>query len=135
MMAGFEISRQLRRMRREWNRRARENARHYVVTGQHEWTDEEFYQSGQIAMEEEILNDLANVCQGRDPKDMRVLEIGCGAGRANGIAGGGEMPAITWGRGSPSGRTRNSSNRGRSLSRRKFSMTWRMCAKDGIRRT
>jgi len=32
-------------------------------------------------MEEEILNDLDNVCQGRDPKDMRVLEIGCGAGR------------------------------------------------------
>ena len=68
-------------MRRDWNRRARENARHYVVTGQHQWTDEEFFQSGQITLEEEILNDLPNVCQGRDPKDMRVLEIGCGAGR------------------------------------------------------
>jgi len=68
-------------MRRDWNRRARENARHYVVTGQHEWTDEEFFRSGQITMEEEILNDLPNVCQGRDPKHMKVLEIGCGAGR------------------------------------------------------
>ena len=68
-------------MRRDWNRRARENARHYVVTGQHEWSDEEFFQSGQITLEEEIFNDLPNVCQGRDPKDMRVLEIGCGAGR------------------------------------------------------
>ena len=46
-----------------------------------QWTDEEFFQSGQITLEEEILNDLANVCQGRDPKEMRVLEIGCGAGR------------------------------------------------------
>ena len=68
-------------MRRDWNRRARENARHYVVTGQTQWSDEEFFQSGQITMEEEILNDLPNVCQGRDPKDMKVLEIGCGAGR------------------------------------------------------
>ena len=28
-----------------------------------------------------MLNDLGNVCQGREPKDMKVLEIGCGAGR------------------------------------------------------
>src|ERR1039457_7325767 len=80
-MAGSQITRQLVQMRRDWNRRARENARHYVVTGQHQWTDEEFFQSGKISMEEEILNDLPNVCQGRDPKEMRVLEIGCGAGR------------------------------------------------------
>src|ERR1017187_6897169 len=80
-MGGFQITRQLRRLRRDWDLRARENARHYVVTGQHEWTDEEFFKSGRIAMEEEILNDLPNVCQGRDPKEMRVLEIGCGAGR------------------------------------------------------
>src|SRR5450755_2726802 len=80
-MEGFQITRQLMRMRRDWNRRARENARHYVVTGQHEWSDQEFFQSGQITLEEEILNDLPNVCQGRDPKVMRVLEIGCGAGR------------------------------------------------------
>src|SRR5438270_2209414 len=80
-MAGLQITRQLLRMRRDWNRRARENARHYVVTGQQQWSDEEFFQSGQITMEEEILNDLDNICQGKDPKQMRVLEIGCGAGR------------------------------------------------------
>jgi SAM-dependent methyltransferase len=60
--------------------RARENARHYVVTGQDEWSDEEFYQSGQVTLEEEILNDLATSARA-DPKDMKVLEIGCGAGR------------------------------------------------------
>src|SRR4029077_19753579 len=35
----------------------------------------------QVTLEEEILNDLTNICQGKSPKDMRVLEIGCGAGR------------------------------------------------------
>ncbi|MCU1233686.1 MAG: Methyltransferase type 12 [Candidatus Solibacter sp.] len=80
-MAGLEITRQLLRMRRDWDRRAKENARHYVVTGQHEWSDEEFFKSGQITLEEEILNDLPNICQGKDPKEMKVLEIGCGAGR------------------------------------------------------
>ena len=74
-------NRQLRRMRQDWDQRARENARHYVVTGQAQWSDEEFYRSGDIAMQEDILNDLGNICQGMDPKRMRVLEIGCGAGR------------------------------------------------------
>ena len=80
-MTGFQITRQLLKMRRDWNRRARENARHYVETGKQEWTDEDFFRSGQITLEEEIFNDLENVCQGRDPKQMTVLEIGCGAGR------------------------------------------------------
>jgi SAM-dependent methyltransferase len=80
-MAGLQIARHLSRMRRDWDRRARENARHYVVTGQQQWSDEEFWRSGQLTMDEEILNDLANICQGKDPKDMKVLEIGCGAGR------------------------------------------------------
>ena len=68
-------------MRRDWDRRALENARHYVVTGKQQWTDEEFWRSGEITLREEILNDLDNVCQGKDPRQMRVLEIGCGAGR------------------------------------------------------
>src|SRR5947199_5924427 len=80
-MPDLRIARQLFRMRRVWDRRARENARHYVVTGQSQWSDEEFFRSGQITLEEEILNDLENVCQGKHPKDMKVLEIGCGAGR------------------------------------------------------
>src|ERR1043166_5573689 len=77
-MGGFGIT---RRMRRDWNQRARENARHYVATGQQQWSDEEFYRSGQLTVEEEILNDLTNICGGKNPKQMRVLEIGCGAGR------------------------------------------------------
>src|SRR4051812_41958623 len=80
-MAVLETTRKLFRMRRDWERRARENARHYVVTHQAEWSDEEFFRSGEITLQEEILDDLPNICQGKDPKQMRVLEIGCGAGR------------------------------------------------------
>ena len=80
-MPGSEITRQIQRMRRDWDQRARENARYYVVTGQDDWSDEEFRQSGRVTLEEEILNDLGNVCQGKDPKEMKALEIGCGAGR------------------------------------------------------
>ncbi len=71
----------LEKMRRDWDERARENARHYVATGQTEWTDEAFFASGEQAIKEQILNDMGNICQGKDPGQMRVLEIGCGAGR------------------------------------------------------
>jgi SAM-dependent methyltransferase len=81
MMADLDLEKQLEKMRRDWDERARENARHYVVTGQQEWTDDEFFRSGELTVKEEILTDMINICQGKDPKQMRVLEIGCGAGR------------------------------------------------------
>jgi SAM-dependent methyltransferase len=71
----------LRSMREDWDRRARENARHYVATQQAAWTDEEFFASGEKEVADEILSDMANICQERQPASMRVLEIGCGAGR------------------------------------------------------
>src|ERR1700722_7254530 len=80
-MADRLIAKQLRRMRHDWDRRAKENARHFVLTGQQTWSDDEFYQAGEVTMQEAILNDLDNICQGKDPKQMSVLEIGCGAGR------------------------------------------------------
>jgi len=71
----------LEKMRREWDDRARENARYYVATGRTDWTDEDFFASGEQAVREDVLTDMTNICQGRDPQTMRVLEIGCGAGR------------------------------------------------------
>ena len=68
-------------MRREWDARAKENARYYVATGKRKWTDEEFFASGEAAVAEDILTDPTNIFQGKEPKEMRVLEIGCGAGR------------------------------------------------------
>jgi len=77
----IDIKRQLQKMREDWDRRAQENARHYVNTQKQQWTDEEFFRSGEQTVKEEILTDMINICQGREPKQMRVLEIGCGAGR------------------------------------------------------
>jgi len=81
MMAERDLSGQLEKMQREWDERARSNARFYVNTERQDWTDAEFFQSGERTVSEEILTDMINVCQGKDPKRMRVLEIGCGAGR------------------------------------------------------
>jgi len=69
------------RMRDEWDQRARENARHYVATGKLDWNDDEYFESGRENVRREILTDMGNVCQGKDPKQMTVLEIGCGSGR------------------------------------------------------
>ena len=80
-MPDLSLEDQLKKMAHDWDERARENARYYVATGKEEWTDEEFFASGERAVEEQILNDMINICQGRDPKQMRVIEIGCGAGR------------------------------------------------------
>ena len=96
MMAEPDLERQIEKMRRDWDERARENARHYVVTGQQEWTDEEFFRSGEQTVTEEILTDMINICQGKEPKQMRVLEIGCGAGRITRALAGlfGEVHAV-----------------------------------------
>lgn len=75
------LKEQLQRMQRDWDQRARENARHYVDTSRTDWTDEDFFASGEQAIAEQVRTDTENVYQGRDPTQMRVLEIGCGAGR------------------------------------------------------
>ena len=76
-----EIADQLVKMERDWDQRARENARHYIATEREHWGDDDFYASGEQTVYEYILTDLGNVCQGSNPKTMKVLEIGCGAGR------------------------------------------------------
>ncbi|MBZ5635180.1 MAG: class I SAM-dependent methyltransferase [Acidobacteriia bacterium] len=81
MSEKITVADQLDKMRRDWDARARENARHYVATGKDHWTDEDFFASGEMAIGGDILNDMGNVCQGKDPRELRVLEIGCGAGR------------------------------------------------------
>jgi SAM-dependent methyltransferase len=80
-MEPHELERTLDKMRQDWDERARENARFYVNTERTDWTDEEFFESGRRTVREEILTDMINICQGKDPKQMKVIEIGCGAGR------------------------------------------------------
>lgn len=71
----------LKKMEQDWDQRALENARYYIATGLTDYSDEAFFASGERTVEEHILTDMTNICQGRDPRQMRVLEIGCGAGR------------------------------------------------------
>ncbi len=80
-MKQIGLEEQLKKMREDWDRRAKENARHYVDTAKQDWTDEEFFASGERTVAEEILTDMENICQSKQPGQMRVLEIGCGAGR------------------------------------------------------
>jgi SAM-dependent methyltransferase len=79
--SGASLSEVTSKMRAEWDERARENARYYVATGKREWNDEEYFESGRENVRREILTDMINICQGKDPKQMKVLEIGCGSGR------------------------------------------------------
>ena len=80
-MAEISIEQQLQKMREDWDQRARENARHYVQTASTDWDEREFFASGEKTVSEEILTDMINICQGKAPAEMRVLEIGCGAAR------------------------------------------------------
>jgi len=76
-----EVSNLLKKMQVDWDERARENARFYIVDSQENWTADEFYRLGQQTIAQEILTDMTNICQGKEPREMKVLEIGCWAGR------------------------------------------------------
>jgi 2-polyprenyl-3-methyl-5-hydroxy-6-metoxy-1,4-benzoquinol methylase len=71
----------IEKMRRDWDARARENARYYIVNSRKDWPDEDFARSGEGTVAHYVLTDMGNVCQGKSPKEMRVLDFGCGAGR------------------------------------------------------
>jgi SAM-dependent methyltransferase len=68
-------------MKRDWDWRARENAKWFINTFKLEQSDEEFYATGRRDFEGVIQRDLALLTWGRDPRSLRLLEIGCGIGR------------------------------------------------------
>ena len=68
-------------MRRDWDRRAKRDALHFVNNSQSDWDEDAFFATGQQNLREQVLNDMQNICRGRDPETMKVLEIGCGVGR------------------------------------------------------
>jgi SAM-dependent methyltransferase len=69
------------RMREDWDARARTEGRYFIATGREAWTDDEFFASGEENVRQHVLTDMENICRGMNPRQMRVLEIGCGAGR------------------------------------------------------
>lgn len=68
-------------MRRDWDRRARDDARYFTRTDLLDQTDDEFERSGLADVQYTITPDLQEICRGLQPKEMRVLEIGCGPAR------------------------------------------------------
>jgi ubiquinone/menaquinone biosynthesis C-methylase UbiE len=68
-------------MEQDWDSRAREAAEYYIATGQKQWHQDDFFKSGEINVANEVLSDPNIMRRGKKPARMRVLEIGCGAGR------------------------------------------------------
>ncbi|MGD0497338.1 MAG: class I SAM-dependent methyltransferase [Bryobacteraceae bacterium] len=91
-----ELARVSLKMRADWDARARKNARHFVNSASADWTDEEFFRTGEVNIQEHVLTDMESICQGTPPGRMRVLEIGCGAGRLTRALAGifGEVHAV-----------------------------------------
>ena len=71
----------LSRMERDWDARAREAPEYYIASGHRQWPIPEFFQGGQMNVDTYILADTEVICRGKKLSQMRVLEIGCGAGR------------------------------------------------------
>ena len=66
-------------LKEEWNKRAKEDAFHYVSCFRKNWNDESFYAWGEI--QTRIVIDKFFQAQNIDSSGWAVLEIGCGAGR------------------------------------------------------
>ena len=71
----------LMRMEQAWDSRACEAPEYYIASARREWTRDEFFQEGAVNVANEILGDAGTICRGKKLGQMRVLEIGCGAGR------------------------------------------------------
>lgn len=66
----------------DWDRRARENAEHFVQSEKRNWDDAEFFRSGEINVANDVMPDMHRICGGsRSPRELTMVEIGCGVGR------------------------------------------------------
>ena len=74
------ISTHAAKMKRDWDARARENAKWFINTVKHEQSEAEFDATGKPEVEGGILADPVFI-EGRNLKELRLLEIGCGIGR------------------------------------------------------
>jgi SAM-dependent methyltransferase len=68
-------------MRRDWDERAQRNAMYYTNSDREDWSEAEYAATGERNVREYIANDMENICRGAEPASMRIVEIGCGAGR------------------------------------------------------
>lgn len=68
-------------MKRDWDERARQDARWFINSLRVQQTDDEFDGTGRVEVERLVLADLDLLTGRRDPRTLSLLEIGCGAGR------------------------------------------------------
>jgi ubiquinone/menaquinone biosynthesis C-methylase UbiE len=54
---------------------------HYIASGKPEWEADDFYASGAENIRELVVSELDLLTGGRDPRELRALDIGCGMGR------------------------------------------------------
>ncbi len=68
-------------MKRDWNQRARGDARWYINTAETQQSEDRFFETGRMEVERLIRADLDILTPDQDPRTLRLLEIGCGIGR------------------------------------------------------
>jgi ubiquinone/menaquinone biosynthesis C-methylase UbiE len=68
-------------MKHDWDERARQGAKWFINPPKLQQSDEEFEASGRLEIDRLIRAELSLLTGGRDPKQLRLLEIGCGIGR------------------------------------------------------
>lgn len=68
-------------MKHDWDDRARQDAKWFINTLRFQQTEDEFDQTGAFEVNRLVMADLKLLTGGRDPKNLKVLEIGCGCGR------------------------------------------------------
>jgi ubiquinone/menaquinone biosynthesis C-methylase UbiE len=68
-------------MKRDWNERAKEDAKWFINCVKRGQTEEEFDNNGRAEVDLLVRADLPILVGGRDPGSLRALEIGCGIGR------------------------------------------------------
>ncbi|MEP7272407.1 MAG: class I SAM-dependent methyltransferase [Acidobacteriota bacterium] len=72
------------RMKEDWNSRAQENAKWFINTVGVAQSDDEFFAGGKAELEKWWLPDFRAALEGRDLRQLRVFELGCGIGRMTG---------------------------------------------------
>ena len=71
-------------MKKDWDERARFNP-YFVITTGFSNSDESFWSSGKKDCENILGTNsarFAEICDAEDPRQMRILEIGCGIGES-----------------------------------------------------
>jgi 2-polyprenyl-3-methyl-5-hydroxy-6-metoxy-1,4-benzoquinol methylase len=69
------------RMKQDWDERARSNAMHFIASGETQWEEERFFESGEANVRNSVTNELDLISRGHEPSELSMLEIGCGIGR------------------------------------------------------